>query len=133
MSKLHPTLLVMCLSVAACTTSMSPGTTPSAYDGTYRGMAQSTQYSWPNPNCSAGDMAGKQANLVVQNGRVIWTPVPGRTVYAPIMQNGAFSATYASSGNGSMQISGTVTQTSIMARADDGTCHRTYNLQRSQT
>lgn len=95
---------------------------PSAYDGTYGGMTSATHYA----ASSCGKMTPAPAKFTVQNGSVVWQPVPGTVLYAPIMQNGTFYAAY---GN-TMMLSGKVTPTGLVARTSDGSCHITSDLKR---
>ena len=126
MFKFSSTLLVMGLGLTACA-SMQPGTTATAYDGTYTGTKTTL-------NAGAGGAAGTcptqgapatPGQFAVQNGKVVWQLSDG-THYAAVMQDGAFQAV----GSGGM-LAGKITNSSMVARVNGGACHVLYDLRKA--
>ena len=113
-----------CLSLGACTMYDKPGTTPSAFDGTYSGSVTLT-HAVPASGINGSVCATpgqKDGSLTVQNGAVVWAN-GGGTFYAPVRSDGAFSAQ-----NGSTYFSGKITNRAMVARGNIGGCHTIYDL-----
>ncbi len=108
-----------CLSLGACNMYTTPGTAPTAFDGSYSGTMTSL-HAAANSCANTAPAPGK---LVVQNGTVSWTASPSLTLYAPVMQDGAFTAQ-----NGPVFFSGKITNKAMVARINTGSCHVIYDL-----
>ena len=110
----------LCLTLGACA-SYTPGATASAYDGEYTGTITQT-HAGAN---SCGSTTPKPGALKVQNGSVVWTTPSSDTMYAPVMQNGAFQTN-----ENITMFSGKITDKAMVARMTTGTCHIVYDLTR---
>ena len=116
-----------CLSLAACQSFNQPGSTPSAFDGTYQGSVTMT-HAVPGSGVSGAICATpgqKDASLTVQNGMVVWAN-GGSTFYAPVRNDGAFAAQ-----NGGTFFSGKITNRAMVARGNISGCHTIYDLTKS--
>ena len=113
---------MLCLGVGACNMYTTPGTWPSAFDGSYTG----TMTSLHAASNSCANTAPAPGNLAVQNGSVTWTASPALTLYAPVAQDGSFTAQ-----NGAVFFSGKITNRAMVARINTGTCHVIYDLTKS--
>ncbi len=107
--------------LAAGCAANGPGTAPTAFDGEYSGT-QTFIHVAANSCASTEPQPGK---LVVQNGSVIWPSSPTLTLYAPVMQNGAFQTT-----KNSVIFTGKITNREMVARVNTGSCHVIYDLRR---
>ena len=119
--------LVACLALGACAVNQ-PGTSPTAFDGTYQGTVTRTHSSnlGGSGNGVACATAGQQdGSLVVQNGRVVWAS-GGSNVYAAVATDGSFAAQ-----SGSTFFSGKITNRAMVARGNISGCHTIYDLQRA--
>ena len=108
------------LLAAGCAAS-TPGTAPTAFDGEYSGT-RTFIHVGANSCASTEPQPGK---LVVQNGTVAWPSSPTLTLYAPVMQNGAFQAT-----QNAVIFTGKITNHEMVARVNTGSCHVIYDLRR---
>ncbi len=119
--------LAACFALGACAVNQ-PGTSPSAFDGTYQGsmtLTHSNNQGGSGGNGTACGSAGqKDGSLMVQNGNVIWVN-GGGNVYAPVARDGSFAAQ-----NGSTYFSGKITNRAMVARGNISGCHTIYDLQR---
>ena len=116
--------LAACLAVAACASYSQPGTSPSAFDGTYTGVMTAT-HAAPASGINGTYCAApgqKDGSLTVQNGRVVW-PNGGSTFYAPVASDGSFAAQ-----NGGTYFSGKITNRALVARGNISNCHTIYDL-----
>ena len=118
--------IALCLALGACMAPAQPGTTPSAFDGTYQGTMTRT-HSVPASGiagsvCAAPGTA--DGSLTVQNGTVVWAN-GGSNIYAPVAGDGSFAAQ-----NGSTFFSGKITNRAMVARGNIGGCHTIYDLTR---
>jgi hypothetical protein len=100
----------------------TPGSGPTAFDGSYQGT-MTTVHATTAACASPGSTPG---TLAVTNGTVVWTTSPALTLYAPVMQDGAFVAQ-----NGAVYLSGKITNRAMVARVNTGACHVVYDLQRT--
>ena len=107
----------LCLALGACATN-APGTTASAYDGTYTGTMTSL-HTGPN-SCAAATTQPQK--LTVQNGAIVWAS-GGTNFYAPVRADGAFAAQ-----NGTVFFNGKITNNAMVARVNTGPCHQLYDL-----
>ena len=98
-----------------------PGTAPTAFDGEYSG----TQTFIHVAANSCASTEPRPAKLVVQNGSVIWASSPALTLYAPVMQNGAFQTS-----QNAVIFTGKITNKEMVARVNTGSCHVVYDLRR---
>ena len=120
--------LAVCFALGACASYSTPGTSPTAFDGTYQGTMTLTHSgtqggSAPSTSGVACAAAGqKDGSLVVQNGRVVWVN-GGGNVYAPIAADGSFAAQ-----NGTAFFSGKITNRAMVARGNISGCHTVYDL-----
>ncbi len=120
------------LLLAGCAAN-SPGTAPSAFDGSYQGTVTTThsgQQGGSAPGTSGVACAGpgqKDSTLAVQNGKVVWSN-GGTTFYAPVGSDGAFAAQ-----NGGTYFAGKITNRSMVARGNISGCHTVYDLLRAAT
>ena len=108
-----------CLALGACANpSGAPGTRASNYDGSYAGNMRSLHAS--SLSCSAAQV--QPQTLMVENGAVVW-PTAGTKYYASIGSDGAFA-----SQNGTVFMSGKITNNAMVARVNTGACHQIYEL-----
>jgi hypothetical protein len=114
--------LALCTFLGACNMYTSPGTGPTAFDGSYQGT-MTTVHAATNACAAPGSTPG---NLAVTNGAVVWKASASLTLYAPVMQDGAFVAQ-----NGAVYLSGKITNRAMVARVNTGPCHVVYDLQRT--
>ena len=127
----HLAIAAACLSLGACTMYNKPGTSPSAFDGTYSGsvtLTHSSPQGGSAPGTSGVACASpgqKDGSLTVQNGTVVWNN-GGSTFYAPIRNDGAFQAQ-----NGGTYFSGKITNRAMVARGNISGCHTVYDLTKS--
>ena len=111
-----------CLSLGACNMYTTPGTGPSAFDGSYAGTM--TSLNAASYGCT--NTAPAPGTLAVKNGAVAWNATPSLVLYAPVMQDGAFVAQ-----NGPVFLSGKITNKAMVARVNTGSCHFIYDLTKS--
>ncbi len=118
--------LGLCFALGACAVN-APGTTPSAFDGTYQGtmtMTHSNNQGGSGNGVACAAPGQKDGSLMVQNGNVVWVN-GGGNVYAPVARDGSFAAQ-----NGSVFFSGKITNRAMVARGNISGCHTIYDLQR---
>ena len=118
--------LALCFALGACQIN-TPGTTPSAFDGTYQGTVTRTHAAPGSmPSGSVCATPGQQdGSLMVQNGTVVWVN-GGTNIYAPVRADGSFAAQ-----NGSTYFSGKITNRAMVARGNISNCHTLYDLQKA--
>ena len=125
------TVAAACLSLGACASLNTPGSTPSAFDGKYQGtmtLTHSSPQGGSAPGTSGvacGAAGQKDGALTVQNGMVVWAN-GGTTFYAPVRNDGAFAAQ-----NGGTFFSGKITNRAMVARGNISGCHTLYDLVKS--
>ena len=123
---LAPTALALLL--GACSTYGSRGTTPTAFDGTYKGTVNQTHVS--ASSCPSTEPAPGQ--LLVENGTVEWKDSPVGTLYAPVAPNGSFAASSpVTNSNSQVWFTGKITNREMVARTNTGSCHRIYDLSKA--
>ena len=121
--------IAFCAALSACASGMNttPGTTPTAFDGTYSGTMTSLHVGGGNMSLSCAAAAGTASGtLPVMNGTVEWSAAPGMKIYAPIAQDGSFAAQ-----NGAVFFAGKITNRSMVARSNTGACHQIYDLNKA--
>jgi hypothetical protein len=118
---MHRLVLALALTaaVAACA-GPAPHPTAAAFDGNYQGTQANIHVS--ALSCSAP--ATQPGAMTVQGGQVMWT-MAGATTAAPIMADGGFAAQ-----NGTVYLSGKITNNNMVARVNTGSCHQVYDLRR---
>ncbi|WP_158746693.1 hypothetical protein [Acidisphaera sp. L21] len=114
--------IAACTLLAGCNMYTVPGTSPSALDGSYSGT-MSALHAAANSCASTAPVSSK---LTVANGAVTWPASASLTLYAPVMQDGAFTAQ-----NGTVFLSGKITNKAMVARVSTGTCHYIYDLSKT--
>ena len=118
----------ICLLLGACATYQTPGTGPTAFDGTYSGTVNQTHVA----AASCPSTTPKPGQLVVENGMVVWPDSPAGQLYAPVAKDGSFVASSAVTGsNNAVWFTGKITNKEMVARENSGSCHMIYDLRRA--
>ncbi len=122
---LAPSALALLL--GACSTYGTPGSAATAFDGTYMGTVNQTHVA--ASSCPSTEPT--PAQLVVENGMVVWSDSPAGKLYAPVAANGSFAASSpVTNSTSQVWFTGKITNKEMVARTNTGSCHKIYDLRK---